>query len=648
MLNPDANTIAAATHSGGVDAPSPFSLTMPRVTLGGLLGKALTANHRGRLSNFIVDENSPAIALYHPDAVSRNNEGDWYGEHAGKWLYAAAKSAARTDDEKLAASVKRVADYLVSVQCADGYLGTYAPERRYMRKQSPGPRSWNGAPAQRTWDIWNHTCLLLGLLETHKYFPDPAYLAAARRIGDLCWHTLTMGNIDITELGLHHGMSATVMLDAAMELHVATGERKYLNLATLIFEQADRQPGLELITQAVAGVDAAEISTGKAYQLCWNLVGLAKLHKVTGDARCLNAVEKLWATIREHHLTLGGGPWGGVGLRSREIFNHRGIFSPQGYVETCSILSWIQLNRELLAISGNAKYAEEIERAAYNDLLGACAPNGEDWCYYSFPNGKRVFTTYWRCCKSSGAMALEELPAIAYAVNAKQQLVINLYGAGTAALPLPRAGVVRLEQITRYPFDGNIRIVVNPDVSARFSILMRIPSWAKGAAMRVNGEVSSLPPEPGRYAVIERQWQRSDVIDLILPMAATLYAKASRSVQESTGPDGAPIAQEVMHRDYVAVTRGPLVYATGLIDGFKMEETLRLPVDSTDAPALADPQLELIDTPPGYDGPAIRMNLGYRPPLIFHPYFEAGGRADGTWRLTWMQVTWDSPPGSSA
>ena len=77
----------------------------------------------------------------------------------------------------------------------------------------------------------------------------------------------------------------------------------------------------------------------------------------------------------------------------------------------------MQLNRELLAITGEAAYAEEIERTAYNDLLGAQAPDGEDWCYYSFPNGRRVHTTYWRCCKSSGAMALEELPSVAYATQ---------------------------------------------------------------------------------------------------------------------------------------------------------------------------------------------------------------------------------------
>ena len=505
-----------------------------------------------------------------------------------------------------------------------------------MRKQLPGPPTWNGAPGKRTWDIWNHTCLILGLLETYKAFPKPGYLAAACRIGDLCWQTLSEGEINITELGLHHGMSATVLLDAALELHAASGNPKYLNLANLILEQANRHPGLALLEQALAGTDAAEISTGKAYQLCWNLVGLAKLHKISGNASYLRAVENLWSSIRKHHLTLGGGPWGGVGLRSREILNHRGIFSPHGYVETCSILSWIQLNRELYLISGEAKYAEEIERAAYNDLLGASAPNGEDWCYYSFPNGRRVFTTYWRCCKSSGAMALEELPAIAYFLNAKQELVINLYGAGQASLPTFAAGMVSLEQITQYPFDGDIRIVVKPEVAATFSIHLRIPSWAQEATIDVNGVEWKNPVEPGSYAVVARNWQHGDVINLKMPMTPAVQWKTSRSVQESTGPDGAPIEQEVLHVDYLAVTRGPLVYATSLIDGFKMSETIRLPAPGTGN------LLEVIETPSGFEGPTIRLNLGYRSSLNFQPYYEAGGRTDGAWRLTWMQVTAES------
>jgi hypothetical protein len=91
------------------------------------------------------------------------------------------------------------------------------------------------------------------------------------------------------------------------------------------------------------------------------------------------------------------------------------------------------------------------------------------------------------------------------------------------------------------------------------------------------------------------------------------------------------VSQEVLHFDYAAITRGPLVYATGLIDGFKIEETVKLPAD----PAAG---LELLAPSPGSEAPVIRLNLDYRSPLLFSPYFEAGGRSDGTWRLTWLQL----------
>lgn len=612
-------------------------LSSAQVQLGGLLGVALDANRRGRLSRFITGPTSPAIAIFDPALVLGNREGDWYGEHAGKWLYAAAKAYARTQDASLGEQLRSVADHLVALQGEDGYLGTYAPERRFMQKQLPKPPSWDGAPSLRTWDIWTHSYLVLGLLELHRAMPSAQYLAAARRIGDLCWHTLSGGGINITELGNHHGMSATVLLDPAVELYAVTGEPRYLQLAELILRQADDEPALGLLRKALSGADAAEIATGKAYQLAWNLVGLAKLHRATGVARYREAVDQLWLSIREHHLTLGGGPWGGVAHRSREVFNAPGAFEPQAYVETCSTLAWLQLNRELLAISGEAKYAEEIERSAYNDLLGAMAPNGEDWCYYSFPNGRRVHTTYWRCCKSSGAMAVEELPAAAYGVTAEGAIAVNLYGPGLASVHLDGVGAVALKQCTGYPFDGQVRLRVTPEQAAHFTIRLRIPAWAAQTRIHVNDVDAEVAAAPGSYAELSRDWQPGDRITLDFDMPPLLHRKAKRNVQESLAPDGTPVRQQVLCHEYVAITRGPLVYATGLIDGFKSEESIRLPEgDPTQALCL----LPLIEGEgEGEDAaPAIELRLGYREPITFWPYYRAGGRSDGSWRLTWLSL----------
>jgi DUF1680 family protein len=601
------------------------------VRLDGPLGRALAASQTAHLASFIRNESSPPIALFCPEHTSHNHEGDWYGEHAGKWLCAAAHAVERTGDPQLTASLRRVADYLVGVQDSSGYLGTYAPARRFTCRQVSGPRTWDGAPGQRTWDIWVHSYLILGLLEAGRALAHPPYIAAARKIGDLCWQTLSTGGIDITSLGNHHGLSATVLLDPAVELYLETREPKYLELAKLILHQASAAPALELMPQALAGTDAAFIATGKAYQLSWNLVGLVKLHRATGEASYLQAAQKVWTSIKQHHLTLGGGPWGGVAHRSREVFNPPHIFSPYGYVETCSTFSWIQLNRELLAVTGEAKYADEIEKSAYNDLLGAQAPAGDNWCYYSFPNGKRVYTTYWRCCKSSGPWALEELPPVAYGVTPEGHVAINLYGPGQATLSTPAAGAVRIKQDTRYPYDGDIRISVRPERTARFSLLLRIPGWVDLAVIQVNGRTFTGPALANTYAAIERDWQPGDVVTVSLAMPPRLRRQVNRNIQESRAPDGSPVCQEVLHFDYAAITRGPLVYATDLIDGFKIEETIRLPRQPEDA-------LELLDAPAGSEARAVRLNLGYRAPLVFLPYVEAGGRTDGAWRLTWLQV----------
>jgi hypothetical protein len=113
-------------------------------------------------------------------------------------------------------------------------------------------------------------------------------------------------------------------------------------------------------------------------------------------------------------------------------------------------------------------------------------------------------------------------------------------------------------------------------------------------------------------------------------MPITVHRRWNRNIQESRAPDGAVVRQQMLDQGYLALTRGPLVYATGLIDGFKIEETVRVP----DAPP--EQWLTLAAEQPL---PVIRMDPGYRAPLYFTPYFATGGREDGAWRLTWLSLT---------
>lgn len=606
------------------DVPAAQEWLAPaQVRLGGWLGRALADSTDQRTRTFIRDETSDPVVLFRPERAEQNTDGRYWGEHTGKWLFTAARAAARTGDATLATRVRRVADFLVSTQDAEGYIGTYPKADRFRGRQRELTRG--------RWDVWVTAYVLMGLLETNRHFPQETYVSAARRLADLCHRTFVQDGYDITEMSNHYGLSATILLEPVADLYGLTRDPRYLELAEHIVTQAEKRPEFRLMTLSLAGSDAQKIAGGKSYQLCWQFFGLAKLYRITGRADYLQAAENFWTNVRDHHLTLGGGPWGGVGVH-REVFNPQGFFSPEGFVETCSIMSWIQLNRELLSLTGRARYAEEIEKAAYNALLGAQDENGGDWCYYTFPNGRRVNTSFWKCCKSSGAMALEELGPVAAARSADGALTVNLYGTGTATFRLPTGEAVQLTQETRYPFAGDVLLRVEPAQPARFAVAWRVPSWAQGATARVSGSSSDQELTVDSYFRVERNWQPGDTVRLRFPMTPVLHRATHVSEQDSNLREGTRrIMQTVMRYDYVAVTRGPLVYATGLIDGFKMQETIRLP--PAERGFIEELPWQNAEAPP-----TLRLHPRDRAPLDFTPYFLTGGRRDQAWRLTWLQL----------
>ena len=221
-------------------------------------------------------------------------------------------------------------------------------------------------------------------------------------------------------------------------------------------------------------------------------------------------------------------------------------------------------------------------------------------------------------------MALEELPAIAYGVTADGALAINLLGSGDAELVLPAVGAVSVRQHGAYPFEGPVAIEIMLAAPARFAIDIRIPDWVERPLLRVGEE--TFEAIPGRYARIERDWAPGDVVTLDLPMPVRVHRAIQRNVQESLAPGNVPVAQEVMRYDFVAVTRGPLAYATGLVDGFKRGETVRF----AGAPVAVA------------DGETIRLEPEGRAPIVFEPWYRAGGRHDGAWRLTWLGLADDA------
>ena len=585
------------------------------VSVKGLLGEALSVSRQGRLRELPQWKDGELIKMFSPQIRDQHDKTDWYGEHAGKWLYTTAMAVRQTSDAGLKDLLLKTADELVSNQAADGYLGVYSPAIRVTN---------NDAAHNRSWDVWNLTLMTLGLLEVHHYFPNDKYLNGAKKIGELFLRTFGDGKNDITNYGTRYGISATIALDAVVELYKATGDDRYLDFAELIVRKMEERENVKLVRVALNGGDMETVGDGKAYQLLWNLTGLTKLYEVTGNANYLKAIRNAWENVSEHHLTIAGGPWGGVG-KHLECFNRKNFWNPYGFIETCSTMSWIQLNKQLLRLTGEAKYAQALETAAYNALLGAQFPNGRDWCYHSFSNGRRHIAHFNDCCPSSGAMALEELTSVIFSRRGKG-IAVNLYSESEATITLASNNKVMLIQKTRYPFEGVVSLSVVPDKKENFPLLVRVPDWVERYTITINGKPAGVSDvKSGNYVTIDRAWKRGDEIQISFPIDMKVHTKVERVGTPQGGPD-------IYNVTWLALSRGPLVYAaTGLIGGTDRERALGMSADKLSS------SLHEVRASDGFRGPAFEFKIPDGEKILFVPYYEADGRSSGTWRLTWLQ-----------
>jgi DUF1680 family protein len=609
-------SVFAGNPPGGTVQSSDHFLNPSAVAVKGTLGLAINISEHGRLLTLPDWNNGALIKMFSVEARNKNNTTDWYGEHGGKWLYTASLAAKRTNDAALRALLFKTADYLISTQEADGYLGSYSPELRITNK--------NSKLHKRSWDVWSLSCMTLGLLQLNEQYPDTRYLNAAKKIGELLLKTFGDGSADLTNYGTRYGFSATVALEPVVELYKVTEDQRYLDFAKLIVQEAERKEGLHFISATLNNKDLETVADGKAYQIIWNLVGLSKLYEVTGNADYLKAVENAWQNIQDYHLTITGGPWGGIG-KHKECFNTKGFWDPYGFIETCSTMSWIQLNKMMLHLTGEAKYAQEIERSAYNALLGAQFPNGQDWSYHSFTNGRKHVANFNDCCPSSGILALEELSPVVYSKK-QNGIACNLYTASEATIELDKSNQIHIAQETEYPFDGKIRLTIKPSKKASFPLFIRIPEWASNVQIKVDGKpVTDQQIGSGMYYTINRSWDKESIVEINFPIDLKIVQKSENAIV----PQG---TADIYRVDWFALQRGPLVYAAnGLINGEDREKVFHLPSKNAAdffKPVVADKNLA---------GQAYQFQVGGEKPLLFLPFYEAGGREAGTWRLTWIQ-----------
>jgi uncharacterized protein len=184
-----------------------------------------------------------------------------------------------------------------------------------------------------------------------------------------------------------------------------------------------------------------------------------------------------------------------------------------------------------------------MERVLYNTVLGArpLQPDGKAFYYsdYTMKAKKFCHPDKWPCCSGTLPQIAADYRISAYFQN-ERGVYVNLYLPSTLRWNT-RGASYSLRQTTDYPYDSNVRLDVTASAPAEFSIYLRIPAWAKGASLTVNGMHGSRTVDAGPFAEIRREWKTGDRIELELPFAKRLEAV------------------DAQHPDVMALLRGPLV-----------------------------------------------------------------------------------------
>lgn len=589
---------------------SDLGRTLPQPTgqinwLASPLGDAILSSFESRLKVLIQDKDSEPLAIFSPEARETAAPGDWYGEHLGKWLCASCLAWKRTQDSELKKSVSEAVSSLATWQEDDGYLGTYGPDST--------SRLTNALAGQvRTWDVWIHSWAIRGLIAAFRCgIAEEEALKTLHKAGDLLVSEISRRGRDFLSLGNHKGLSAAIAVDALTELGSALDRQDCIDAAASLLgflESSD----ICLLSGPNCGLDASQLGTGKAYQIIWVLLGMAKLAKAKADTHLLDTVRYWWHNINSHHMTPFGGPWGGIGGHF-EVFNQKGFFSPEGMVETCSTATWISLSRELYSQTGCPQYLRACERSLLNGILGAIDENGRDWSYFTFPNGRRNSTYHWACCRSSGALALEEAALL--------PLWKTDSGLRLTLLQPMRVDHELASFTVRQISMTNWEIEILESSTEAWTLEILVPDWAD--SLEITDSEGGFPGERKGYChCIPGTKQRGEKFELHLSVKPRV--NAFTDIRDHHG-------QEIVRTDYANLAWGPYVYATGLIEGYRKQETLRI--------AKLFPLNSFVQVS-GTCFPTFKMRGQGRSVIELEPFFQAGGRHDGAWRALWLQVAW--------
>ncbi|QGQ95917.1 glycoside hydrolase family 127 protein [Paenibacillus psychroresistens] len=504
-----------------------------------------------------------------------------------KWLEAVGYSLALTPDPHLEQLADEVIDIIALAQQPDGYLNTY------FTLKEPGKRWTN------LFDCHELYCA------GHMIEAAVAYYQATgkRKLLDvMCRYADLIDSVFGLEAGKIKAYDGHQEIELALiKLYHVTGAAKYLNLSKYFidergvapsyllqeFEKRGRithwQPGIVvstpnlIYTQSHLPVREQKDAVGHAVRAVYMYSAMADLAILTEDQELKESCLRLWKSMVHKQMYITGGI--GTTHHGEAFTFDYDLPNDTIYAETCASIGLIFFAQRMLQLEVKSEYADVMERALYNNVIGSMSLDGKHYFYVnplevwpqaseSNPSRHHVKAVRQKwfgcsCCPPNVARLIASLAEYIYSSN-EDTIYTHLYIGGEATIEL-KNNQIQLQQESNYPWDGSIKFIVSPQNSQNFTLAFRIPGWSDRIKLHVNGELIENLKIVNGYVLINRIWNDGDTVLLDLPMTVQLI-QANPSVRSNAGK--------------AAIQRGPLVYCLEEIDNGQQLASISLATNS--------------------------------------------------------------------
>ncbi|MDB5205102.1 MAG: hypothetical protein JWR72_177 [Flavisolibacter sp.] len=515
-----------------------------------------------------------------------------------KTIEGASFSLSLFPDKKLDAYIDSLIIKVAAAQEADGYLYT-------ARTIDPAnPHKWAGPERWMKERELSHELYNSG----HLYEAAAAHFMATGKKSLL---NIALKNADLIcsvfgQDKKHVAPGHQVIEMGLVKLYRITGKKEYLQTASYFIEERGHFNGYDTKSkdpwkngaywQDHIPVTEQKEAIGHAVRAGYLYAAIADVAALTGDEKLLKAIDTIWTNMVSKKIYVQGGA-GAIGSGERYGDNYE-LPNATAYNETCAAIANVYWNQRMFQLHGESKYIDVLEKILYNGLISGVGLDGKSFFYTNamqvtginvaatdngFTNGNvEAARSGWfecSCCPTNVARLLPSVPGYMYAQK-DDKIFVNLFAGSEAKLNVSGKPLTIVQQ-NNYPWDGNLKFIVSPKNSLPFTLMIRIPGWAKSEAIplnlyafqnapatkviiKINGVETPYDVENG-YAVLNKIWKKADVVEVLLPMEVRRVT-ASAKVKDDAGK--------------IALQRGPVMYCAEWVDNNGRAANIVLPANT--------------------------------------------------------------------